>query len=63
MLFENISSVCVLISPFLFLIFLIWILPICPLVSLIKVFVYLVDFLKERAHSLVDSLYSSFVST
>ena len=43
------------ISDFIFLILLIRILSLCPLVSL----VYLVDFLKETAPGLVDSVYSS----
>jgi hypothetical protein len=44
------------ISSFSFLILLIRILSLCPLVSL----VYLVDFLKETAPGLVDSVYSYF---
>ena len=50
-----ISSNSVVMSPFPFLIVLIRILSLCPLVSL----VYLVDFLKETAPGLVDSVYSS----
>ena len=55
-----ISSGSFAVSPFSFLILLIRILSLCPLVSLEKGFIYLVDFLKELAPGLVDSLYSSF---
>jgi hypothetical protein len=55
-----ISSCSVVMSPFSFLILLIRILSLCPLVSLAKGFIYLVDFLKEPAPGLVDSLNSSF---
>ena len=46
-------------SPFSFLILLIRMLSLCPLVSLAKGLIYHVDFLKEPAPPLVDSLNSS----
>jgi hypothetical protein len=52
-----ISSGSAVMSSFSFLILLIRILSLCPLVSLAN---YLVDFLKEPAPGLVDSLNSSF---
>ena len=58
-----ISSRSVVMSPFSFLILLIRMLSLCPLVSLAKgLSIYLVDFLKEPAPRLVDSLNSSFYS-
>jgi hypothetical protein len=55
-----ISSVSVVLSPFLFLILLIRVLSLCPLVSLAKGLSILLIFLKEPTPSLVDSFYSSF---
>ena len=54
-----ISSVSVVMSPFLLLILLIWILSLCPVVSLAKDLSILLIFLKEPAPGFVDSLYSS----
>jgi hypothetical protein len=56
----SISSGSVVMSPVSFLILLIRMLSLCSLVRLAKSFIYVVDFLKEPAHGLVDSLYSSF---
>jgi hypothetical protein len=53
------SSCSVVMSPFSFLILLIRILSLCPLFSLFKG-LNLVDFLKEPAPGLFDSLYTSF---
>jgi hypothetical protein len=47
-------------SPFSFLILLIRMLSLYPLMNLAKGLIYLVDFLKEPAPPLVDSLNSSF---
>ena len=55
-----ISSDSVVMSPFSFLILLIRILSLCSLIILAKGLIYLVDFLKEPASGLVDSLNSSF---
>ena len=50
-------------SPFSFLVLIIWILSLCPVVSLSKDLSIMLIFSNQPAPGLVDSLYSSFVST
>jgi hypothetical protein len=62
MIFFLISSVSVVISPFLFLISLIWILFLCPLVSLAKGLSILLTFLKNQLLVLLILCVVLFVS-
>jgi hypothetical protein len=58
----SISSLSIVMSPYSLLILHIWILSLCLVVNLAKVFVFLVDFLKEPALILLILCIIFFVS-